>query len=136
MTGIVGVLGELLDVRLRERADHDRVEVAREHGRRVLDRLAAAELEVVRGEVEPGAAELRDADLERDARARRRLLEDHPERPAGEERGAPRARCARLQLVGEVEQQLQLLARSSRATRVKSRPFRCSSDRRPCEAGC
>ena len=29
----VGVLGELVDVGLRERADHDPVEVAREHDR-------------------------------------------------------------------------------------------------------
>ena len=60
---------ELVHVRLRERPDHDRVEVAREHDRRVANRLAPAELEVGR-EVEPRAAELRDADLERHARPR------------------------------------------------------------------
>jgi len=40
------VLGELLHVRLLERADHDRIEVAREHVGRVLDRLTAPELEI------------------------------------------------------------------------------------------
>ena len=35
-------LGQLVDVGLRERADHDRVEVAREHHRGVAHRLAAA----------------------------------------------------------------------------------------------
>ena len=79
------MLGELLDVVLREGADHDRVEVAREDDGGVLDRLAAAELEVACREVEAVAAELGDADLERDPRPRRGLLEDHPERAAGEE---------------------------------------------------
>jgi hypothetical protein len=36
------VHGQRLDVGLGERADHDRVEVAREDDRRVPDRLAAA----------------------------------------------------------------------------------------------
>ena len=79
------MLGELLDVLLREGADHDRVEVAVEDVRRVLDRLAAPQLEVARGQVEAGASELVDPDLERDARPRRGLLEDHPERSSGEE---------------------------------------------------
>ena len=81
----VGVLGELVHVRLRERPDHDPVEVARKHDRGVLDRLPAAELQVAGGEVEPGAAELGDPDLEAHPRPRGRLLEDHPEAPALEE---------------------------------------------------
>ena len=105
----VGVLGELLDVLLREGPDHDRVQVALEHVRRVLDRLAAPELEVVRGEVEPVAAELDDADLERDPGARRRLLEDHPERPAREELVRLALLAELLELVCEVERGLQLL---------------------------
>jgi hypothetical protein len=56
--------GELLDVRLRVGADHDRVHVAREDVCRVLDRLSAPELEVAGGEVEAEAAELVDPDLE------------------------------------------------------------------------
>ena len=41
-----GVAGQLLDVRVVEGADHDAVEVAREHPRGVPDRLAPAELDV------------------------------------------------------------------------------------------
>ena len=104
-----GVLGELLDVLLGEGADHDRVQVALQHVRRVLDRLAAPELKVAGRQVEPVAAELDDADLERDTGARRRLLEDHAERAAGEElvRLAPLAEL--LELVREIEGGLQLL---------------------------
>ena len=68
--GHVGVLRQLLDVLVREGADHDAVDVAREHARRVGDRLAAAELDVARREKQRVAAELVGADLERDARAR------------------------------------------------------------------
>ena len=46
----VGRGGDLLDRLLRERPDHDRGRVAREHARRVGDRLAPAELELVRAE--------------------------------------------------------------------------------------
>ena len=108
--GHVGVLGQLLDVGLGEGADHDRVDVAREHPGRVLDRLAAPELQVGGREVEAYAAELGDADLERDARSRRRLLEEHGQCPAGEELvGIPL--CLRtLELVGQVERRCQLLA--------------------------
>ena len=47
---------QLLDVVLREGADHEPVEVAREHGRGVAQRLAASELEVAGREVEAEAA--------------------------------------------------------------------------------
>ena len=68
--------------RLREHARHDPVDVAREHLRRVRDRLAAAELEVPRGEEHGEPAQLEHPGLEGHARARRRLLEDHRERLA------------------------------------------------------
>ena len=97
---------ELLDVVLSEGADHDGVQVPREHRRRVLERLAAAELEVAGREVEAGAAELRDSDLEGNARPRRRLLEDHSQRPAGEEVVLLALFLQRFQLVGEVEDAL------------------------------
>ena len=61
------------------------------------------------GEVEAVAAELGDSDLERDARSRRRLLEDHPERAPGEELVRLAPLTQRLELVGEVERGLQLL---------------------------
>ena len=109
--------GELLDVVLREGADHQAVEVAREHRRGVAQRLAAAELQVRRGQVEPVAAELRDPDLERDARPGRGLLKDHPERPAGKELVLLATLLALLEVVGEVENAQQLLAAPVRNSR-------------------
>ena len=41
-----GVLRELLDVLVRERTDHDAVDVPREDTRRISDRLTAAQLHV------------------------------------------------------------------------------------------
>ena len=87
-------LGQLVDVGLRERADHDRVEVAREHHRRVAHGLAAAQLELALRQVERVAAELVHADLEGHARARGGLVEDHAERAARRTGGAARAPSA------------------------------------------
>ena len=98
------MLGELLDVVLGERADDDAVEVAREDDRSVAERLAAPELQLVGREVEPDPAELGDSDPEGDARARRRLLEDQADRPAGQELPLRVA----LQLVRQVEHGLEL----------------------------
>ena len=56
------------------------------------------------------AAELGDPDLERDAGARRGLLEDHPERAAGQEVMLLAAALAGLEVVGQVEDGQQLLA--------------------------
>jgi hypothetical protein len=108
--GDLGVAGELVDVGLGEGPDHDRVEVAREHEPRVLDRLAAAELEIRGRQVEPDAAELPHPGLERDPGAGRGLLEDHPERPAGEEAALLARRVRALQLVREVEHAHELVA--------------------------
>ena len=103
----VGVLRQLLDVLVRERADHDAVDVARQHARRVGDRLAAAELHVARREKERVSAELVGADLERDARARARLHEDHRERLSRERLLVVRAGAHPL---GEREQAVELVA--------------------------
>ena len=65
----VRVGGQLIDVRLRERTDHDPVEVARKNAGRVLDRLAAAELQVACREVERRAPEVEHPCLEGDARS-------------------------------------------------------------------
>ena len=105
------MLGELLDVGLRERPDHDRVEVAREHVRRVLDRLAPTELEIARREIQAHAAELRDADLERDPGPGRRLLEDHSERAPGQEGVGLSPLVRLLQGAGEVERRHELVPR-------------------------
>jgi hypothetical protein len=105
------VLGERVHVGLRERPDHDPVHVAGEDDRGVLDRLAAPELEVVRGQVEARAAELGDPDLEAHARARGRLREDHRERPALERPVCDALLRPRLEPVGEVEDGAQLVRR-------------------------
>src|SRR5919202_3698226 len=101
--GNVRVLRKLVDVRLGEGADHDPVQVAGEDACGVLDRLAAPELEVAGGEVEGGAAELEHSDLERDAGARRGLLEDHPERSAFEMAVLDALAVPDLQPIAEVE---------------------------------
>src|SRR5690606_1514424 len=49
-----------------------------------LDRLAATELRITRVEIDRRAAELLDAGLERQPRARARLLEDHHQRTVAE----------------------------------------------------
>src|SRR5574340_658026 len=71
---------EALDHLLLEGADHHHVAHARDDLRRVLDRLAAAELRVARAEEDRRPAELVHARLEREPRAGRLLLEDHRER--------------------------------------------------------
>ncbi len=101
---------ELLDIGLRKRPDHDCVEIAREDDGRVLDRLTAPQLEIARGEVEACAAELIDPDLERNPRSSRRLLEDHPERSAGEEVVLLARLLSTLEVVGQVEHLEQLVA--------------------------
>jgi hypothetical protein len=105
-----GVPCELFDVLLGEGPNHDRVEVAGKNGRRVLERLASAKLEVAGREVEAGPSELRDPDLEGDARPRGGLLEDHPQRPAGEQVVLLAPFLLLLELVREVERALELLA--------------------------
>ena len=76
----------LVELRLEERADRDRIEVAREHARRIGERLAAGQLQLVRQQRHGRAAELGDRDGERDAGSGRRLLEEKAERPPGQAR--------------------------------------------------
>jgi len=70
---------QFLDVLSLERAVHDAIHIAAQDLRGVGDRLAAANLQVVRAEEERMAAELRHPDLERDPRPSRGLLENHRE---------------------------------------------------------
>ena len=107
--GDVGGLRQLLDVVLLEGADHDRVEVAGQDGAGVADRLAPAQLQVVGREVEAVAAELADSDLERDTSPCGGLLEDHPQRAAGEELVRLAGLLRFLERVGDVEHSLQLV---------------------------
>ena len=58
------------NVLVREGANHDAVDVAREHARGVGDGLAAPELHLLAGQHDRMAAELLHGDVEGDARAR------------------------------------------------------------------
>ena len=89
---------------MRERADRDRLDVARQHPGRVGDRLAPRELQLVSAQRQRRAAELRHRGRERDAGSRRRLDEDQAERLPGE-LGAALV----LQLDGQVEHRLDLV---------------------------
>ena len=104
-TGIAPCARELLDGRLRPGAHADRVDVAREHERGVAQRLAARELQLVAAQDQRMPAELDDADLEGQPRARRGLLEDQRDRPLRERVGAARRA---LQLERAVEQRVEL----------------------------
>ena len=98
--------------RVRAGPHADRVDVARQHERRVAQRLAARDLQLVAAQHQRMAAELDDADLERDSRPGRRLLEDEADLAIGE-----RARAVRsaLELGRAVEQRLQLIGVQLRA---------------------
>ena len=85
-----GVLGQFEQPLMRGGADHDRIDIARQHLGRVGDGLGAAELHFGAGQHDGLAAELAHADVEGDARARRRLVEDHRQHLAVE-----RLACAR-----------------------------------------
>ena len=100
------VLRERVDLRLVERADQERADEAREDERRVAVALAPRELQVGGREVQRHAAELGDPDLEPDPRARRRLVEDHPDRAPGQDAQLLAADALLLQLVGQVEREL------------------------------
>ena len=73
----------LEQARGRRRAVDDRVAVAGEDARRVANGLAAPELAALHAEHHRVHPELRAADLERDTRARARLLEHDGDRPPG-----------------------------------------------------
>ena len=79
-----GKFRELLHVALRERADDRAVDHAAQDARRVLDRLAAAKLDVRRAQKHRLPAEFADADLERQPRARGLLGKHQRPRLAGE----------------------------------------------------
>jgi hypothetical protein len=65
-------------------ADHHDVDHARDHSGAVLDRLAAAQLAAIGGQVHHRAAHLVHARLKTHAGARRGLLEDHRQRAVGQ----------------------------------------------------
>ena len=103
-------LRELLERLLRERADDDGVDPALEIARDVGDRLAPAERDV-RLQRDHVAAELADRDLERRARAQRRLVEQHRDVAAVERVGGrrmPPERAVGLHLRGELQAALEI----------------------------
>ena len=104
-------LGELVDGLVLLAADLDGGVVLRERARRVGDALAAGQVDLAGAQVEGVAAELGEAVLEADARARGGGLEDHRQVLAGEERGQRALLPERLEVHGELEQVLELLAR-------------------------
>ena len=108
--GDVGISGELLHLLMLEGADHHAVEVARQDARRVLDRLAAPDLQVAVREEERLPAELEHARLEGDARPRRGFLEDHAERLARENAVLYARLLHCLELSRQIEDRLYLLA--------------------------
>ena len=77
ITGTVAFCGQFHQPVMRGGADHDGVDIARQHLGGVGDGLAAAELHLGAGQHDGLAAELAHADVEGDARAGRRLVEDH-----------------------------------------------------------
>ena len=78
------VFCQILHVRLFERADHDRVEIAREHARRILDGLSAPDLQIAVGEKERVTAKLVHSHFKGDARASAGLFKDHHQHLAAE----------------------------------------------------
>ena len=69
-----------------ESANHDEVDPAREIARHVLDRFALADSDILRGEIDRVAAQLRHPGLEGYPRAQRGLLKDHRESAAAQVR--------------------------------------------------
>ena len=82
--GNARVVRELLDIALREGAEDGAVDHPAQHARGVLDRLAAAKLDLAGGQEDHLAAQLADADLEGDAGARGGLGEEHGPGLAGQ----------------------------------------------------
>ena len=91
-----GVLGQLQQPLMRGGADHDRIDIARQHLGGVGDGFGAAELHLGAGQHDGLAAKLAHADVEGDARARRRLVEDHRQHLAFERPGPLAGLEARL----------------------------------------
>ena len=78
-----GVFGQLHQRLMRRGAQHQHIDIARQHARGVGDGLAAAELHVVAVQYDGITAELAHGHIEGNARARRRFLEHHRQQFAG-----------------------------------------------------
>ncbi len=98
-------LGQLVDRRLREGAHHDRRGIAGERPRRVAERLASPELQLVGAQDEREHPEPLGRGREGDARARRGLLEEADDGVAAQRVDEPVRPL--LHRHGEVEQRRQ-----------------------------
>ena len=107
-----GMLCEFDQRLVGHRAHHDDVDIAGQDARRVRDGLAAAELHVGMVQNDGLAAELPHGDIERNARARGCLLEQHGEDRAFCKTRARRSRSLErfLQRFGAVEDKAQRFA--------------------------
>jgi hypothetical protein len=117
-TGIEPAARELLELACGPVRTPTRVEVAREHERRVAQRFTAGDLQLIAAQHHRMAAELDDADLEGDPRARRGLLEHEADGARGERlRTAWRV----LQLSRAIEQRCELVGVQLRAGKEMAR---------------
>ena len=73
MTGIVAPRASSITLRVGKGADHDAVQITRQRLRRIRDRLAAADLQIVAAQEQRVAAQLIHADFEGNPRARGRF---------------------------------------------------------------
>jgi len=104
--GDVAVGRQFLDVLVVVDAGHDEVDVPGKRSGGVLDRLAVAQVDVVRSEEDGVAAQLCHPRLEGDPRSGRGFLEDHPQRLLVEQvarvlAGWPLDRCGAVQDGGQ-----------------------------------
>ncbi len=81
-----GVGGQFLHHLVIQKADHDGIDIARDHPRRVGDGFLARQLHLVAGQHQGGAAQLAHRHIEGDAGAGGLLVEDHRQHAAGQRR--------------------------------------------------
>src|SRR5439155_2853191 len=115
------------DASVKERPRHHEIHPALQVARDVAGGFALPEPDVAGRQMDRRAAELHHADLEGDARAEARLLEDHGERPAGEQRMRPPGAQVTLQPAGDGEDRVELARRE--VAHAEQVPFHVASAR-------
>src|SRR5258705_1781531 len=104
-----GVGREPFERRVREHAGRHPVDPPGEVARHVGNRLALAHPDLLRGQVDPGPAELHHRDIEGHAGAQRRLLEDQGQAAPGQGRPPIARLLPGLQLGGQREEAREVL---------------------------
>ena len=119
-----GVARQLGQIVVRENADHDGVDEARQHARRVGDALASSDLHLIAREHDRLAAQIAHGEIEGDAGAGRGLVEDERQIFAGERtrRRLDALHAPRFQRFGEIEDVAQLRAREIGEIEKMTRP--------------